>query len=178
MAGVRLTRKSPFRVDDGPGDFRWFFTAEYPRLVRTVHGVVQDKALAEDIAQDAFIQLLNHWAKVSRFDQPGAWVRRVAIRMAVRESGRGHRRRVLERSTLDSSPVVPQPGTDLDLHDAIRQLSPRQRAVVVLFYLEDRPMDEVAAILDLAPATGWVHLHRARHQLATILGEELDHDER
>ena len=178
MAEVKLTRKSPFRVDDGPGDFRWFFTAEYPRLVRTVHGVVQDATLAEDIAQEAFIQLLNHWAKVSRYEQPGAWVRRVAIRMAVRESGRSRRRRDLERSTLDTAPSGQQPGTDLDLQDAIRQLSPRQRAVVVLFYLEDRPMDEVAAILGCAPATGWVHLHRARHQLATILGEELEHDER
>ncbi len=101
MAGVKLTRKSPFRVDDGPGDFRWFFTAEYPRLVRTLHGVVQDATLAEDIAQEAFIQLLNHWAKVSRYEQPGAWVRRVAIRMAVRELGRGRRRRELERSTLE-----------------------------------------------------------------------------
>ena len=178
MAGVKLTRKSPFRVDDGPGDFRWFFTAEYPRLVRTLHGVVQDATLAEDIAQEAFIQLLNHWAKVSRYEQPGAWVRRVAIRMAVRESGRGRRRRELERSTLEAPPSARQPGTDLDLQDAIRRLPPRQRAVVVLFYFEDRPMDEVAAILDFAPATGWVHLHRARHQLAMTLGEELDHDER
>jgi RNA polymerase sigma-70 factor (ECF subfamily) len=51
-----------------------------------------------------------------------------------------------------------------------------QRAVVVLFYLEDRPMEEVADLLDCRPSTGFVHLHRARHRLAELLSETVSEE--
>ena len=56
--------------------------------------------------------------------------------------------------------------------------SPRQRAVVVLFYFEDRPMDEIAVLLGCSTSTGWSHLHTARHKLALLLTEEVDDDVR
>jgi RNA polymerase sigma-70 factor (ECF subfamily) len=46
-----------------------------------------------------------------------------------------------------------------------------QRAAIVLFYFEDRPVSEIAEILDCAPSTAKVHLHRARKTLAERLGE-------
>jgi RNA polymerase sigma factor (sigma-70 family) len=67
---------------------------------------------------------------------------------------------------------LPQP-IDLDLADAIQQLPPWQRSAVVLFYLEDRPMQEIADILGCSTSTGWVHLHKARRKLAALLGEEV-----
>jgi RNA polymerase sigma-70 factor (ECF subfamily) len=67
---------------------------------------------------------------------------------------------------------LPQP-IDLDLADAIQQLPPRQRSAVVLFYFEDRPMQEIADILGCSTSTGWVHLHKARKKLADLLGEEV-----
>ena len=62
-----------------------FFRACYLPVVRTVHLVVHDRVLAEDVAQEAFYRLLKHWRTVSTYDLPEAWVRRVAIRIAVRE---------------------------------------------------------------------------------------------
>ena len=62
--------------------------------------------------------------------------------------------------------------------EAIRDLTPRQRAIVVLFYLEDRPMDEVADLVGCSTATGYVQLHQARHRLAELLSEEVDGDVR
>ena len=44
------------------------------------------------------------------------------------------------------------------------------RSVVVLFYYEDRPMDQIADILGCTTATGWVHLHKARKRLGVLLG--------
>jgi RNA polymerase sigma-70 factor (ECF subfamily) len=58
----------------------------------------------------------------------------------------------------------------------VRELPPRQRAVVALFYLEDRPMDQIAELLGCSESTGWVHLHRARRTLAERLGEEVTDD--
>ena len=65
-------------------EFSDFFRREFERLVRTVYLVLHDQQSAEDVAQDAFGQLYLNWAKVSGYDKPQAWLRRIAIRMAVR----------------------------------------------------------------------------------------------
>ena len=73
--------------------------------------------------------------------------------------------------------LVPSPETETVRDDAVlaavRALPPAQRAAVVLFYFEDRPVSEIAEILDCSPATAKVHLHRARKKLAEFLGEEV-----
>jgi RNA polymerase sigma factor (sigma-70 family) len=101
-------------------------------------------------------------------------VRRVAIRMAMRWLGRERRRPWLERELQPSS--LPQP-VDVDLLRAIRQLPPVQRAAIVLFYFEDRPVAEVADILQISPGAAKVALHRSRRRLAELLGEEQSSDE-
>jgi RNA polymerase sigma factor (sigma-70 family) len=151
-------------------EYAWFFSGEYPALVRTLFFIVHNTDRAEDIAQEAFMQLLVHWRKVSKYERPDAWVRRVAIRLAMRSVRREQMRSLVERR---SRPVeLPQP-MDIDLANAIEQLPPRQRSAVVLFYFEDRPMQEVADILGCSVSTGWVHLHKARKRLAALLGEEV-----
>ena len=162
------------RSDD---EFRSVFTAAYGPVVRTVWLVVHDRAAAEDIAQDAFVELYRHWRKVRRYERPDLWVRRVALRKAQREAARTVRRTELERAQAGAErddgarePVMP----DTRVRDAIRDLTPRQRAIVVLFYLEDRPMAEVADLVGCSVSTGFVHLHNARHRLAQALGEEVD----
>lgn len=152
-------------------EFDWLFAQEYPAVVWTVNVILHDYARAEDVTQDAFVRLLENWDKVSRYDRPGAWVRRVAIRMATRTLGRELRRPRVERA----GPRLPEPEPfDVDLVDAIQQLTPRQRAVVVLYYFEDRPVQEVADLVDCSASTVTVHLHRARQRLAEILGEEVE----
>lgn len=170
-------RPSGHSEAQGPEAFRWLFVADYPALVRTLCLIVRDRAAAEDIAQEAYIQLLLHWDKVSGYDQPSTWVRRVAIRLAVRESRRVIRRSELERLVLLDDSLT-ETRSDPDLISAVRQLSARQRTIVVLFYLEDRPMDEIAELLGCSKSSGWVHLHRARARLADLLGEEVTGDVR
>src|SRR4051794_10592884 len=80
--------------------FSAFFRREYRSVVHTVYLVIPDRGRSEELAQEAFIQLFRHWRKVSSYERPGAWVRRVAIRLACREAGRERRRPTLERSTL------------------------------------------------------------------------------
>ncbi len=156
-------------------DFSVLFRAEYVRTTRTVFLVVHDRGHAEEIAQDAFMQLLDRWSTVSAYDQPGAWVRRVAIRMAVRHLRRDRMRSMLERRTH----LGPEPSEELTLPQtevlaAVRQLPTNQRVAIVLHYFEDRPVADIAEALGCAPATARVHLHKARHRLAAILGEEVD----
>jgi RNA polymerase sigma factor (sigma-70 family) len=157
-------------------DFRGLFVTSYATVVRTVHYIVQDFALAEEITQDAFLELLTHWRKVSTYDRPDLWVRRVAIRRAQRDHRRELRRPRVERAGATRPPPGEPSWPDPELMKAIRGLSPRQRSVVVLFYYEDRPMDEIADMLGCSASTGWSHLHAARKRLASVLGEEVSDD--
>jgi RNA polymerase sigma-70 factor (ECF subfamily) len=173
LLGVWDATEGPVRMDDPEGEYTWFFRTEFPGVVRAAYLVVHDRQRAEDLAQEAFTQLYVHWRKVSRYERPDAWVRRVAIRAAVRDARRERVRPALERSV--------QPGSsyddhlDLDLMRAIRALPPRQRAAVTLFYLEDRPTTEVADILGCSESTAKAHLFKARRRLSELLGEEI-HD--
>ena len=157
-------------------DFRQMYVVTYPRLVRTLWFVVHDHELAQEIAQDAFIELHRQWRKVRSYDRPDLWVRRVALRKAQREAARAVRRRRAERSlhSVDAVPAAELP--DPEVRAALLQLPPMQRAVVALFYLEDRPMEEVADLLGCRPSTGFVHLHRARHRLAELLAETVSEE--
>jgi RNA polymerase sigma-70 factor (sigma-E family) len=160
-------------AEDG---FAHFFRAEYPAVVRTVAVITHDQDLARDLAQEAFVQLLRHWTKVSTYDRPDAWVRRVAIRLATRTWRRDLLRTAKERQGFGGVTELAGPSSDrLDLVAAVRRLPARQRAVVALFYYEDRPVAEIADILDCTEATVKVHLHKARQRLALLLGAEIPH---
>jgi RNA polymerase sigma-70 factor (sigma-E family) len=154
-------------------EYAWFFRAEFPMVLRTVFLILGDRGKAEDVTQEAFIQLLSHWKKISRYERPDAWVRRVAIRLAVKAQRRERMREVLER---DTSGVQGLKAPDMDLANALRQLPLKQRTCVLLFYYEDRPIAEIVDILGISEGAVKVHLHRARERLAALLGEEVDED--
>ena len=153
-------------------DYEWLFRATFPRIHRTVALILRDDDVAQEVTQDAFLKLLENWRKVSSYEQPEAWVRRVAIRMAVRRTGRETQRPTRERAAHQPQrPAEP----DVDLANAIATLAPRQRAAVVLHYYEDLPVLEVARLLNVSESTVKQHLLRARSRLAELLGEEVDH---
>ncbi len=157
-------------IDDA---YAVFFQDEYRSVLRTAFLIVRDQQRAEDVAQDAFVQLYQHWGKVSRYERPEAWVRRVAIRLAVREVKRSRVREVLQLKASTPMSVEPR---DLGVLDAVKQLSPMQRAAIALFYLEDRPVAEIADLLGITVSTCTVHLTRGRRRLAELLGSEANPD--
>jgi RNA polymerase sigma factor (sigma-70 family) len=160
-------------VGERESEYASMYAAEFTPVSRTVFLILHDRQRAEDITQDAFIQLYSHWGQVSRYERPGAWVRRVAIRLAVRHQKRERTRAVIERSA--EPPSIPQPA-DIDLFHAMRQLPVAQRAALVLFYYEDRPLAEVASILGWTLSAAKVNLMRARRRLGTLLDEEVAED--
>ncbi|HEY3014154.1 MAG TPA: sigma-70 family RNA polymerase sigma factor [Nocardioides sp.] len=164
--------RSRDRADAGAEAFAWFFAAEYPRVVRSLSHLVRRED-AEDVAQEAFARLHQHWAKVSRYERPDAWVRRVALNqatsLATREGKRYQRERRADLGARDvAAPVVP----DTRVGDALRTLPVRQRMLVVLYYYEDRPLSDAAELVDMTPGAAKVALHRARQALARLLDEE------
>lgn len=154
-----------------PEEFTSLFKREYRAVVWSANYVLHDYASAEEVTQDAFVRLLENWRKVSRYDRPGAWVRRVALRLAVRAAKR--QSHVVGLDLAWPTAVVEQTPIDVDLIAAIRRLPPQQRAAVALHYVEDLPVHEVATILGCSTSTASVHLHRARARLGQLLGEEV-----
>lgn len=172
---MNVVPMSPRRSSLPDEEFAELFAATYPQVVRTVWFVIHDQAAAEEVAQDAFTELFRDWSRLRDFDRPDLWVRRVAIRKAQREASRRTRRTMLEQAAATAPYIedgihLPDP----ELVAAIRTLPAKQRAIVVLFYLEDRPMAEVADLVGCSTSTGFVHLHQARKRLAAALGEEVD----
>jgi RNA polymerase sigma-70 factor (sigma-E family) len=150
-------------VDDH--EFEEIFEAEFSAVVRSVFVVCQDLGRAEDLAQEAFLELLRHWGRVARYDRPGAWVRRVAIRKAVQATRRESRRSWFERRA-NTGTDAPSPVTaDDELWRAVRSLPAQQRAVIALFYYEDMSVEDVSGVLGCSVSTVKVHLHRAREAL-------------
>jgi RNA polymerase sigma-70 factor (ECF subfamily) len=163
-------------VDAAETEFSWIFNEEFASIARTAYLILHDRTRAEDVAQEAFTRLFVNWAKVSQYERPGAWVRRVAIRLAVRQAQR-ERMRVLLLRWVEPPRQKPD-ASDPDLMRAIGALPPQQRAAVALHYFEDRPVAEIAGMLSCSPATAKVHLFKARRRLASLLGgpgEEGDH---
>jgi RNA polymerase sigma-70 factor (ECF subfamily) len=149
-------------------DFDDYFRHQYPKVVRELDYIVGDTDLARDLAQEAFIRQFASWARLSRFDKPGAWVRKVALRLAFRA-----RRKSFSTTPLDAAadittePVATE--RTMDVRNAIMQLTNTQRAAVVLFYYRDLPVAEVAHALGCKEATAKVHLHKARKRLSELL---------
>lgn len=159
-------------------DFDGFFAVEFPAIARAAWFVVLDAEIAKEIAQEAFCRALQRWERISAYERPGAWVRTVAIRLAIRTRDKRRRETALtdlsRDDTGDPAGVAADlegPGPDnADLATALRTLPRQQRAAVVLRYLCDLDIDELAAAIGCKPTTARVHLHRARQALGELLG--------
>ncbi len=83
--------------------FEGFFDREYPRMVAVAYAVSGSRWAAEELAQEACLRAYRSWDKVSGYDKPGAWLRRVTINLAtsLRSRPRGvPLGRILERLTI------------------------------------------------------------------------------
>jgi RNA polymerase sigma-70 factor (ECF subfamily) len=153
--------------------FDALFVTEYPKMVALAAAVSGSRAHAEDIAQDAMGRLNRNWPKVQGYDNPGAWLRRITINLALSQ-----RRRLLTEAKALLRVGAPQPALappdpgDGAVWTAVAELPKNQRAAVALHFLEDRSIAEIADILDIAPSTARVHLHRARQTLRDRLTQE------
>lgn len=165
--GVPVTR--PPRPDL-LASYEQFFRAEYPKLVSLATAMTGDRRVAEELAQEALLRAHRRWGRVSAYDMPGAWVRRVTINLASSaRSRRGRERRALDRLGSERPPVAPYDYADDDFWALVRRLPSRQAAAVALHYLEDRSVADVAAALGCAEGTAKAHLHKGRAALARLL---------
>jgi RNA polymerase sigma-70 factor (sigma-E family) len=141
-------------LDDGGSAFEQFAVEALPGLLRFGHVLTGSPHEAEDLVQEALARSLRRWRHV-RVDDPVAYVRKIMVNTHVtrwrRWAGRIRLGEVPEAATDD---VWLARSQELDaLRRALVQLPPRQRAVLVLRYLEDVPDQAIAAMLGCRPGT-------------------------
>jgi RNA polymerase sigma-70 factor (ECF subfamily) len=152
--------------------FEAFYAAAYRRVLVQVFALLGDLQEAEDATQDAFAKASFHWRRIAAYDQPEAWVRRVAFNHA-RNSTRRARRWLVALARHGPPAPVPAATPDrVDLQRALRRIAPRHREVLVLHYVADLSVEEVARQLRLPLGTVKSRLSRARSALAEQLGDQ------
>jgi RNA polymerase sigma-70 factor, ECF subfamily len=126
-----------------------------PALLRYVARVTGDAALAEDVVQETLIAVVRKIAWLSDPSLFRAWAYRIASREAFRTLKKRGRQAIVPVEETDGI-VCPPPSDPWQrgrLLASLEKLSPASRAVITLHYLEEMPLSEVAAVLDLAPGT-------------------------
>lgn len=178
----RSINRSAATNEEREAAFGDVYRREWSALVALGWSLTGSWSTAEELAQDAFADAFRRWDEVGRLERPGGWVRRAIVnRSASHHRHQGVERRGLGR--VDARSVVDAEGPATDhtgdravdrvgdptFWAAVRSLPERQAAAVALHYLEDRPIAEIADVLDCRPSTVKVHLYRGRLALAKRL---------
>jgi len=151
--------------------FEEFYAATVDRLLGHLFLVTGDLHAAEEIVQEAFTRASMRWPRLRSYDVPEAWVRRVAMNLAT-DRARSLRRQTRALMRLGPPPAVPSVSVEtLALVEALRTLPVRQRQAVVLHYLADLSVAEIAQALAVPSGTVKSLLARGRRALAAKLGE-------
>jgi RNA polymerase sigma-70 factor (sigma-E family) len=146
------------------------FYACYPQLVATGYGVAGDWAVAEELAQEAFMRLWRRWRWLRDPVAAPAYLHRTVVNLG----NSAIRHRVLERRVAafrSGQPVEAGPEAGLELQQAIGALSPRKRACVVLRYLVGMTEAQTAQTLGITPGTVKSQTYKALRQLRQQLAE-------
>jgi RNA polymerase sigma-70 factor (sigma-E family) len=157
MAGERGTVVTPMGRDvEGGGRLEETYVRFAPGGIRLAYLLTGDRAVAEDIVQDAFVRFVGRLHSVRDPGAFDAYLRRTVVNL----SKNHFRRRALERSDLErqaSMRLAIQEEPDVSEHEAMRlallTLPPKQRAAIVLRYYEDLPESQIAELLHCRPAT-------------------------
>ncbi|EEP72579.1 sigma-70 region 4 domain-containing protein [Micromonospora sp. ATCC 39149] len=159
----------PTTADDRRDSFVAFVERHQDQLLRAAYLICGNRHQAEDLLQDALIKLALRWPSV-RDGDPAAYVRVILYRDAVSWWRRGRRERPSEHPpeqvALDGDGAL-----RIALHDALGQLPPRQRAVVVLRYFEDLTEAGTAEVLGVTVGTVKSQCHAALRRLREVAPE-------
>jgi RNA polymerase sigma-70 factor (ECF subfamily) len=174
--GGPVTKSSEVTAVGSPRTFEEFYEREYRSVVGLAYALSGSRSGAEDLAQEAFLVAHRDWDRVGIFDRPEVWVRRVVANLSVSVfRRRAVEAKTLARMALGYAPALPElSADDAEFWRAVRSLPRRQAQVIALYYLEDRPVAEVAEILGTAEGTVKKHLYDGRQALARRLRLEED----
>ena len=136
-------------------DYVEYVTARLEPLRRTARLLCGERQYAEDLVQETIIRLYVHWRRAVAARNLDAYVRTILVRVFLEQRRLAWSSRVDLSAEPPEPALVPQPDLDsgLMLRVALKRLPPRQRAVIVLRFVCDLPVDEVAKLLSCSTGT-------------------------
>ncbi len=152
-------------------DFESFYEAHERRLFGTLCLVTGDRSEAEELMQEAFLKMWERWDRLEDVEDLSAYLYRTAFnlfRSRLRRTMRAARRAIRPEHPVDAFELIDQRE---DLVAALRTLSPRQRAAVVLLDLLDLPSEEAGQILGVKAVSVRTLASQARQALRGLMGE-------
>jgi RNA polymerase sigma-70 factor (ECF subfamily) len=159
-------------------DFDELYAAHFADLTVQLYAYFGDRQEAQDVVQEAFCRALARWSTVSRYDDPVAWVRRVAWNLAVSKWRRARTALGFLRRQRAVEPRVEGPSPErVALVAALATLPDVLRRAMVLHYLADLPIAEIAEREGVPQGTVKSWLHRGRAALAAQLRPTTDAEE-
>lgn len=162
----------------GTGEFTTLVRKHQSMVFSIAYHLVHDRAVAEEVAQDVFLQL--HWAMKSLKSEEHAvaWLRKVTVHRAIDACRRQVARAEVSLADVVEPATLPARGDPMlsrRLRQLVGSLPEKTRAVVVLRYQEDMGPEEIADTLGMPTATVKSYLQRGlamlREKLARSVGE-------
>ncbi|HXY45842.1 MAG TPA: SigE family RNA polymerase sigma factor [Acidimicrobiales bacterium] len=152
-------------------EFGELYEASRERLAGQLYALTGDEHGAVDLVQEAFARTWAKWDRIANYDDPEAFVRRVAFNLA-KNQWRRVRRTLLRGSPPDREQAASDPSDHQALVDALLTLSIHEREAIVLHYLAGEPIEEIAGDLGVPAGTVKSWLARGRAHLAERLSVE------
>jgi RNA polymerase sigma-70 factor (sigma-E family) len=151
------------------------YAAHWRQLVRLSVLLVHDQAAAEDVVQDAFVAMHGKWSRLRDPDKALAYLRQAVVNRS--RSALRHRVVVERHARMSSVSDVTVDGPTVGgarrdaVKDALRQLTDRQREVLVLRYYLDWSEAQIADALGISLGAVKAHAHRGSAALRELLGD-------
>jgi RNA polymerase sigma-70 factor (ECF subfamily) len=161
-------------------EFEEFYALSARKLVGQLYLVTGDVQEAQDAVHEAFARAWAHRRTLGLDGSPEAWVRITATRVAI---SRWHRARRATQAWIRLAsqriaPVVGEPDAGgVALSAVLRQLPPRQRLAMALFYVCDLSVEQIAEEARMSSGTVKTHLSRGRAAVSARVGQLLSAEE-
>ncbi|MGI8693868.1 MAG: SigE family RNA polymerase sigma factor [Geodermatophilaceae bacterium] len=151
-------------------DFAEFYSATNRAATAQVYAMIGNWHEAQEAVQEAYARALARWRTVSAYDDPLAWVRTVAYRVSVSRWRKA--KRIVFSSPPDTEGLPGPMENHVALVAGLQRLPAAQREALVLHYLADLPVAQIAAQLGVPEGTIKARLSRGRSAMALLLGDE------
>ena len=152
--------------------FDAFYSATSRRVMHQMYAMTGNLADAQELTQEAYARAWQRWSSVATYDDPEAWVRTVAWRLA---ASRWRKARNGVTALLRHGPPEPTPAPSVDnvaLVAALRKIPDAQRRAIVLHHLGGLSVAEVAQEVGAPEGTVKARLSRGRAALAELLADD------
>jgi RNA polymerase sigma-70 factor (ECF subfamily) len=148
------------------GSFEQLYSKYYDKVFAIARGILLDQDEAADAVQEVFTLVFRHLGRFDRRSRFSTWLFRVAVNRSIQEARKNkHKKRNVDLTEAAGKVAAEEPEViDHKIQSALAELSPNDRALLVLFYWEELSLNDIAASLGCGVNAAKTRLYRARER--------------